>query len=822
MPEMVDYCGKRFRVSKRVVKTCYYGISSGMRKFPAEDVVLLEGLRCSGSAHGGCQKACTIFWREAWLLKVEGADTVKSSVDPESGGRLRARLKTSTGPKTYFCQASEILNATIELSRWERFGKCVSEVWSGNCSALEMTQRIATWVIWKTRRALLGAYGRGNKRSTPVESLNLRSGEWIEIKPLASISETLDEGAYNRGLFFTPAMGRLCGEKYRVEGRIEKIIVDGTGEMRQLRNTAFLKGSLCGCSCVAFGGCPRGEFAYWREIWLRRVEAASGEKRPEIAQSHLKPEDSNDFPPVMPEINPNGISELLTNLPERICDVIARWSEHSPDRPALVETSGTWTWRQLAQAVSNSERWLLDLGVRPGDRVLIVCENCRAFVAILLALAGIDAWPVLVNARLSAREVDEIRDHCGARRVIYTTTMSAQAREHAKRHGAANQNMTPVGPIAIGPLNESVEPEAVDAEAAQRVAALIYTSGTTGLPKGVMLTHQNLLFVAAVSARIRSLSPEDRLYGILPMSHAVGLSIVFLGSLLSGSTLYLASRFDPVAAIATLEKEHLTVVLGAPSMFSLFADYAKLKGLRSLKFPGLRIISSSGAPLLPALKAQVESLFGMALHNGYGVTECSPNISQAVVGEHRTDTSVGKILPGVEVQLVGSDQKPVADGEVGELWVRGPNVMKGYYRAPEETAAAINPEGWFNTRDLARLENGYLFIVGRTKELIIRFGENVYPAEVEAVLNSHPAVVRSAVIGHTVGGTQGGEEVVAYVQLAPSSPTTESDLAEHAAQHLAPYKRPSQILLVSSMALTPTGKIIKSELPKLAPLAQTR
>ena len=520
----------------------------------------------------------------------------------------------------------------------------------------------------------------------------------------------------------------------------------------------------------------------------------------------------------MAETTTDSVAALLAKLPARTCDVITSWSERFPDRPALVESTGAWTWRQLASAVSNTQRWLVDLAVRPGDRVVIVCENCRASVAIWLALGRLDAWPVLVNARVSARELDEIRDHCGARRLIYTTSVSAQAREHAKRHGAANQETTPFGPIAVGPPNEGVEPEPVDDDIVQRVAAMIYTSGTTGLPKGVMLTHRNLLFVAAVSAKIRSLGPEDRLYGILPMSHAVGLSIVLLGSLLSGSTLYLSPRFDPVAALATLEKERLTVVLGAPSMFSLFADYAKLKGLKSLKFPALRIISSSGAPLQPVLKAQVESLFGMALHNGYGVTECSPNISQAVVGERRTDTSVGKILPGVEVQLVGSDQKPVADGEVGELWVRGPNVMKGYYRAPEETALAINPEGWFNTRDLVRLENGYLFIVGRTKELIIRFGENVYPAEVEAVMNAHPAVVRSAVVGRTVEGTQGGEEVVAYVQLAPSSPTTEADLAQHAAQHLAPYKRPSHIVLVAAMPLTPTGKVIKGELPKLAPL----
>src|SRR5580692_3100229 len=267
------------------------------------------------------------------------------------------------------------------------------------------------------------------------------------------------------------------------------------------------------------------------------------------------------------------------NLPERISDVIKVWSERIPEHPALVEASGAWTYRQLATAVSDAQRWLVDSGVRPGDRVMIVCENCRPFVAILLALAGLDAWPVLVNARLSAREVDEIRDHCGARRVIFTTSVSPQAREHAKRHGAVIQEAAGLGPIALGPLNEKVAPEAIDPEAAQRVASLIYTSGTTGLPKGVMLTHRNLLFVAAVSAKIRSLSPDDRLYGVLPMSHAVGLSVVLLGSLLSGATLYLSSRFDPVQALKSLERDRITILLGVPSMFALLVEYANTKGL---------------------------------------------------------------------------------------------------------------------------------------------------------------------------------------------------------------------------------------------------
>src|SRR5438094_6631595 len=506
-------------------------------------------------------------------------------------------------------------------------------------------------------------------------------------------------------------------------------------------------------------------------------------------------------------------SEILATVPARISDVVKPWAERSPDHPALVETSGTWTYGQLAAVIARTQEWLLECGVRPGDRVMLLCENCRAFVAVLLALASLDAWPVLVNARLSAREVDQIRDHSGARRVIYTTSVSPHAREHAKRHGAVIREVGDLGPIGIGPLDEKVEPEPVDS--ANQVGALIYTSGTTGLPKGVMLTHRNLLFLAAGSAKIRSLSPADRMYGVLPMSHAVGLSVVLLGSLLSGATLYLATRFDPVAVLAGLETDRLTVLLGAPAMFSLLLEYTKLKGIKTLKFPGLRIIASASAPLHLPLKNDIERLFGLTLHNGYGVTECSPTIAQTRVEAPRTDTSIGPVFPGVDVKLVGSDGIPVPDGEVGELWVRGPNVMKGYYRAPEETAAAINPDGWFNTRDLARFEDGNLFIVGRTKELIVRFGLNVYPAEVEGVLNAHPAVVRSAVIGRPVEGSQGDEEVVAFVQPLPGSPVTDRELAEHAARHLAPYKRPSQFLLVHAMPLTPTGKVVKDELAKM-------
>src|SRR5260370_4903654 len=263
MPEMVEFCGKRFNVSRRVVKICTSGSGSTMRRFRADDVVLLDGLRCSGADHDGCQKACMIFWREAWLRKVEDA-AVQGDVDLGGREQLRARLKTSTGPKTYFCQASELWKAADLLARWERFARCFADIRAGNCNVFEMAQRVGIWLFWRIRRLFLGAYARGNNKTTPVESLNLQAGELVEVRPIENIVETLNETAHNRGLWFSPDMRLLCERQQRVARRIHKLLVYGPGEMRQLRNTIYLEGSLCGCAYVAFGGCPRCEFVYWQ------------------------------------------------------------------------------------------------------------------------------------------------------------------------------------------------------------------------------------------------------------------------------------------------------------------------------------------------------------------------------------------------------------------------------------------------------------------------------------------------------------------------------------------------------------------------------
>lgn len=509
----------------------------------------------------------------------------------------------------------------------------------------------------------------------------------------------------------------------------------------------------------------------------------------------------------------NQASAILETLPSSINDLVKRWSDEAPDRPALLEASGRWTYGELQSAVTSAKAWLLERGVRRGDRVMILGENCRAFVAIFLGSIAIDAWPVVVNPRLSAEEVGRIEAHCGARLVVYVTSASPLTAEHARTGQATIADFLDAGPVGFGPLGEHAEPEALQEDIPNRVAALIYTSGTTGQPKGVMLTHRNLLFVAAVSAKLRNLAPEDRLYGILPMTHIVGLTVVLLGALLSGASVYLSSRFDAMSARATLEKEKLTIMLGPPALYAQMTQYAKLRGIALFHFPALRVISSAGAPLSLSLKSNVERLFGQVLHNGYGITECSPNISQTRIESPRTDTSVGSAIPGVEIKLVRSDGATVPEGEVGEVWVRGPNVMKGYYRSPEETAAAVNREGWFNSRDLGRIEDGSLFLVGRAKEMIVRFGFNVYPAEVEAVLNAHPLVVQSAVVGRSL---EENEEIVAFVQLAPGARLTTLELAEYASHHLGLYKRPSEIVFLEAMPLTSIGKIAKGELSKRA------
>jgi long-chain acyl-CoA synthetase len=488
----------------------------------------------------------------------------------------------------------------------------------------------------------------------------------------------------------------------------------------------------------------------------------------------------------------------------RISDILRHGAAHSPDAPALVDDGVTWSYAQLQRDTDACAALLRDLGVRAGDRVMLVAENGASQVALLFAAAAIDAWSVSVNARLSEGELATIQGHSGARRVLYIVGNSPDAAIHAARAGATACEGWPG--ILAGPLQEDCIPEPVESSAEQ-VAALVYTTGTTGQPKGVMLSHASLLFVAATSSRLRGLTPVDRAYGGLPISHVYGLTSVLLGTLYAGACLLLAPRFDAARLLASIRAGELTIVQGVPAMYARLLAVASVDAAPVAS--SLRFCYAGGSPLDPALKRAVEALFGLPLHNGYGLTESAPTVSQTRLDAPRDDTSVGLPIPGVAVRVVTNDGVDVAPGEPGELWMQGPNLMRGYYRDPVATGAALRPGGWLATGDLARQgPDGALFLLGRTKELIIRSGFNVYPLEVETALNAHPAVVQSAVIGRPL--PDGEEEVVAFVEARG---VTDEALDAWLRPRLAPYKRPARIVFMDALPAAPSGKVLKSRLP---------
>lgn len=498
--------------------------------------------------------------------------------------------------------------------------------------------------------------------------------------------------------------------------------------------------------------------------------------------------------------------------PQRVHELLAPWLARQPEAPALRDAFVTLRYGELDAQAAQAARQLQDAGVRAGDRVLLVGENCVALCVLFLALSRLDAWTVVVNARLSAREIDQFLAHSGARRALYLRHVSADARDHAARHGATPFAST-LGDLAIGPLAEAAMPEPCHADPRQQVAALVYTSGTTGAPKGVMLTHANLVFVAEAARDIRGLGPGDVLYGVLPMAHVVGLSTQFLGAMCAGAELLLEPQFSPEGAVRALRREGVTVFTGVPALYARILEWTRQRG-EALNAPALRLISVAGSPLTPPLKAAVEQCFGLDLQNGYGLTETAPTVAQTRQDAPRTDCSVGPALAQVEVRIVDAARREVAAGEVGELWVRSPGVMRGYYRSPELTAAVLDADGWFNTGDMARMAaDGALFITGRSKELIIRSGFNVYPLEIEQVLNAYPGIVQSAVVGREAGHN---EEVVAFLETRQGMVIDEPQLRAYLRAQLSPYKQPSEIRLMAALPCAPNGKVLKNVLKALA------
>jgi len=499
-----------------------------------------------------------------------------------------------------------------------------------------------------------------------------------------------------------------------------------------------------------------------------------------------------------------NLNEIAVGLPSRIHEVTARQVAEAPDRIALVENGASWSYRDLEQRVREIATVLSSLGIRAGDRMIIVSENCIALAALLLAASRLDAWAIVANPRLSARELDQIRDHSGARRMFFTSNVSKEAAAHASRLGAENRQLGPLHDIAVGPLNKSAAIEPVEADPAKQVAVLIYTSGTTGTPKGVMLSHENLLISARTTALLRQMVRDDKIYLVLPISHIVGISLLIM-TLLVGGTVRMASKFDPAATARAITEEGITILDGVSATYQRLLEYKSVSGLKRLDRGSLRLIAVAGALLDLNLKMRVEREFGLPLLNGYGITECSPGISGVRFDAPRSDHAVGPLLPGVEGRIRTIDGIPLSKGEVGELHVRGRNVMRGYYRAPELTTKVIDSEGWLNTGDFARFDGDCLYIVGRTREMISAFSANI-----EAILNSHKDV-QSAVVGQALNGNG---ELVAFVQPFPGSRVKPTDLMDSIKPRLTSYIRPPKIIVVDVLPGSSTGKIREHELAR--------
>lgn len=483
-----------------------------------------------------------------------------------------------------------------------------------------------------------------------------------------------------------------------------------------------------------------------------------------------------------------------------------RWIEElfeavDPIATAIIDHDGArFSYGDLAAMVDQMRRLLAGIGVRGGDRVMVVAENSASFAVAVLALAGLRAWPIPVNARMAADEIDAIRNHAGARAALFTPEASDLAAGHAVRLAARLHGHLAAGQVLIAGPWDAV-PEPVSDDPREQVGALMYTTGTTSEPKAVMLSHANLTWNAETSCNVRGIRADDDILAVLPGSHIYCFGSAMLAAFHAGAAVRFQPRFS-VEAVLAAYRDGVTIMPAVPQMYQAIVEHLRRLGEKP-DLPRLRLISAGGAPLDPDWKAGIEAFFGLPLHNGYGLTETSPSVSVTRPERPRTDISVGEVVDGVEVVIDAPDRQGV-----GEVLIRGPNIMKGYYRNPDATKAAIRPDGFFRSGDLGRFgEMGELYIVGRLKELIIRSGFNVYPSEVEAMLTRHPAIRQAAVIGRQVPGN---EEILAF--LLTDGSVSVSEVTDWLKDHLAAYKVPQRVLVVDEFPTAPSGKILKHRL----------
>ncbi len=499
----------------------------------------------------------------------------------------------------------------------------------------------------------------------------------------------------------------------------------------------------------------------------------------------------------------------MTNLAKNLTDT----TRAHAGRVAVRVDNAAMTYRALDEASARVAALLHEHGFKPGDRVGIMMPNVAEVPVVYYGVLRASGIVVPMNPLLKVREVAYYLADSGAGLIFAWQAFADQARggaEHAEAEAIV------VDGVSFPELLASVDPDYGVADVRDEdTAVILYTSGTTGQPKGAELTHGNLRSNTEVArADIVRSGPDDVIFGGLPLFHVFGQTVALNVAVASGACLTLLPRFDAGHALRIIAGHGVTVFEGVPTMYVALMHQPERADHDT---SALRMCLSGGAALPVEVLRGFEEAFGVAVLEGYGLSETSPVASFNHPDRERKPGSIGTPIRDVQMRLVDAGDGDVAQGEVGEIVIRGPNVMKGYWHRPDATAEAIR-DGWFHTGDLARTdEDGYFYIVDRKKDLIIRGGYNVYPREIEEVLYEHPAVAEAAVIGLPHPAL--GEEVGAAVALKPGAVITAEELRDYVKAQVAAYKYPRHVWIVDALPKGPTGKIQKRDIVIPADLA---
>lgn len=505
-----------------------------------------------------------------------------------------------------------------------------------------------------------------------------------------------------------------------------------------------------------------------------------------------------------------------------------------PDRTALVLGDTRLTYAQVDAAANQVANLLVSRGIEPGDKVALSCPNIPYFPIVYYGILKAGATVVPLNVLLKGREVAYHLDDSDAKAYFCfqgTPELPIGSEGHAgfeQAEGCEHFFMITADPSAESPvagtqtLGQALAGQAPTFESREvgedDTAVILYTSGTTGQPKGAELMHRNMISNALSSVELFGADADnpDTLLCVLPLFHSFGQTVIMNAGFAFGGTIVMLPRFEAGAALKLMETEGVTFFAGVPTMYWGLLGVLDDSGVDVKKVADrVRVAVAGGSALPVEVHKEFERRFGVTILEGYGLSETSPVASFSVWGEPVRVGSIGKPIPGVEMKLINPEpgvREDVEDAEdvVGEIAIKGPNVMKGYYGRPDATAEAI-VDGWFRSGDLGRKDaDGWYYIVDRSKDMIIRGGYNVYPREIEEVLLTHPEVSLAAVIG--VPDPSHGEEVKAVVIRTEGSTLTEDELVAWSKEQMAGYKYPRIVQFVDALPMTATGKILKREL----------